>query len=178
MSFDASTLLHILRTHALDTVLVAGLLYAVFTDLRARRISNRLTYPAMLIGLIANTALDGWSGLGHSTLGWAAGLGIMIVPFLLRAMGAGDVKLMAAIGAVKGPEFVLMAALYACVTGGILAIYYLIKERRVSNTFRYMAYGWLWALKGNGPTAGSVPYAPAIAAGVVLALLPYSLISL
>jgi Flp pilus assembly protein protease CpaA len=69
-----------------------------------------------------------------------------------------------------------MATLYACVAGGLLAIYFLIREKRVTNTFRYMAFGWLWALKGNGPKAGSIPYAPAIAAGVMLALVPYSLI--
>ena len=167
-----------LTRHALDTVLVAGLLYAVLTDLRSRRISNKLTYPAMLLGFVANTVLNGWSGLGHAWLGWGAGIALMLVPFLCRAMGAGDVKLMAAIGAFKGPEFVLIAALYACITGGVLALFYLIKERRVANTFRYIAFGWIWALKGNGPKGGAIPYAPAIAAGVVLALLPYSLISL
>ena len=170
-------LIQMLAPHILDTVLVAILLYAVFTDLRVRRISNKLTYPTMLLGLIAGAAMGGWNGLGQSFQGLALGMGIMLIPFLLGAMGAGDVKLLAAIGAVKGPEFVLIAALYACVAGGILALYYLIKERRVANTFRYIAYGWIWALKGNGPKAGSVPYAPAIAAGVVLALLPYSLIS-
>src|SRR5688572_16532040 len=164
--------------HILDTILIAGLLYAVMTDLRARRISNKLTYPVMLLGLIANTAMEGWTGAGHASLGWLAGLGIMLIPFLLGAMGAGDVKLMAAIGAVKGPEFVLIAALYACVAGGLLAIYFLIKEKRVTNTFRYLAFGWFWALKGDGPKAGSIPYAPAIAARAVLALIPYSLIQL
>lgn len=102
----------------LDTILIAGLLYAVLTDLRSRRISNKLTYPVMLLGLVANTVMGGWAGLGHASLGWAAGLGIMLLPFLLGAMGAGDVKLLAAIGAVKGPQFVLVAALYACVAGG------------------------------------------------------------
>jgi prepilin peptidase CpaA len=165
-------------TLALDAALIAGLLYAVMTDLRSRRISNKLTFPAMLLGLVANTALGGWGGLQNSALGWAAGLGIMLIPFVLGAMGAGDVKLLAAIGAVKGPEFVLVAALYACVAGGLLAVYYVVKERRVTNTVRYLSCGWLWALKGNGPKAGAIPYAPAIAAGVVLALLPYSLISL
>jgi prepilin peptidase CpaA len=168
----------VLAVKALDTVLIAGLLYAVLTDLRARRIPNHLTYPAMLLGLVANTALGGWHGLGQSALGWAAGLGVMLLPFLLRAMGAGDVKLVAAIGAIKGPEFVLVAALYACVTGGLLALYYLIRERRVASVTRYIVYGWFWALKGSGPKAGAIPYAPAIAAGAVLALLPYSLISL
>jgi prepilin peptidase CpaA len=175
---DITSFIAALRLSALDVVLIGGLLYAVLTDLRSRRISNRLTYPTMLIGLVANSAFDGWTGFGHSMLGWGAGLGIMLVPFMLGAMGAGDVKLMAAIGAVKGPEFVLVAALYACLTGGLLAVYYLIKERRVTNTLRYLTFGWIWALKGSGQKAGSVPYAPAIAAGVVLALLPYSLISL
>src|SRR5687767_15899030 len=118
---------------ALDTVLIAGLLHAVFTDLRARKISNTLTYPVMLLGLLGNLALSGWPGVQHASLGWLAGLGIMLIPFLLGAMGAGDVKLVAAIGAVKGPEFVLIATLYACVAGGLLAIYFLIKERRVTN---------------------------------------------
>jgi prepilin peptidase CpaA len=162
----------------LDAVLIAGLLYAVFTDLRVRRISNKLTYPAMLVGLVGNLVIGGWGGLGHSMVGWSTGLAIMLIPFLLRAMGAGDVKLMAAIGAIKGPEFVLVAALYACLTGGLLAIFYLYRERRVTSTFKYVTYGWLWALKGQGQKAGAIPYAPAIAAGVVLALLPYSLITL
>lgn len=162
----------------LDTALIAALLYAVFTDLRSRRITNRLTYGAALLGVLANTFLYGWSGLSHSALGWAAGAGILLLPFMLGAMGAGDVKLLAAIGALKGPQFVLVAALYACVTGGLLAVYYLVRERRLSWTLRYLAVGWLWALQGKRSSAGSVPYAPAIAAGVVLALLPYSLISL
>ena len=172
------SVLSALGPYVIDTILVAGLLYAVFTDLRVRKISNRLTYPVMLFGLLANWAIGGWDGLQHASLGWLAGLGIMLIPFLLGAMGAGDVKLMAAIGAVKGPEFVLIATLYACVAGGLLAIYYLIKEKRVSNTFRYIAFGWIWALKGSAPMGGAIPYAPAIAAGVVLALLPYTLISL
>ena len=171
-------MIELLRAHALDTVLVAGLLYAVFTDLRVRRISNKLTYPAMLFGLVANTALFGWEGFGHAWMGWGVGLAVMLVPFMLKAMGAGDVKLVAAIGAIKGPEFVLVAALYACVTGGLLAIFYLYRERRVTNTFKYIAYGWVWALTGKGQKGGAIPYAPAILAGVVLALLPYSLTAL
>jgi prepilin peptidase CpaA len=141
----------------LDAILVAALLYAVMTDLRSRRIKNALTYPVMLFGLIANTALGGWAGLSHSALGWAAGLGIMLVPFLLRAMGAGDVKLMAAIGALKGPEFVLIVALYACLAGGLLAGFYLFRERRLTETIKFMAYGWVWALRGSAPKAGSIP---------------------
>lgn len=163
---------------ALDGFLIVALMYAVFTDLRWRRITNRLTYSAMLFGLAVNVLAGGWGGLAQSALGWLAGLGIMLLPFVFRAMGAGDVKLMAAIGALKGPHFVLAVALYAALAGGLLAVFYLVRERRMSSTARYVAYGWWWALKGQGQKGGSIPYAPAIAAGAVLALLPYSLLSL
>jgi prepilin peptidase CpaA len=169
--------LQTLGTYAVDFLLIAGLLHAVFTDLRARRISNRITYPLMLVGLVGNGVMGGWGGLAHSGLGWAAGLGLMLIPFLLGAMGAGDVKLMAAIGAIKGPEFVLSAALYASVAGGLVAIFYVVKERRVSSTLIYLTYGWVDALRGRGPKGGSIPYAPAIAAGAFLALVPMSLLS-
>ncbi|HEV2122540.1 MAG TPA: prepilin peptidase, partial [Chloroflexota bacterium] len=129
------------------------------------------------LGLVGNTAIDGWSGFTHSAAGWAVGLGLMLLPFMLRAMGAGDVKLMAAIGAVKGPEFVLVAALYTCLAGGMLAAFYLFRERRLLGTVQYIAYGWFWALRGSKPKAGAIPYAPAIAAGAILALVPYSLLA-
>lgn len=158
-------------TIALDIFLVAGLLSAVLTDLRRRRISNRLTYSMMVVGVLANSAWGGWAGLSTSVFGWLAGLAIMLVPFALGTMGAGDAKLMAAIGAVKGSQFLFMAGLYACVAGGLLAVFYLARERRLASTMRFIAYGWFWALRGNEPRAGTIPYAPAIAAGVIVALI-------
>jgi prepilin peptidase CpaA len=161
-----------------DCVLIAALVWAVITDLRSRRIRNRLTYPAMAIGLAANAATGGWSGLSTSALGWLVALGLMLLPFAMGAMGAGDVKLLLAIGALKGPHFVLLVAVYGGLAGGLLALYYLAKERRVASTLRYILYGWLWALRGSGPKAGAIPYAPAIAAGAIIALLPFSPITL
>src|SRR5438552_573810 len=113
-----------------DALLVAALAHAVFADLRRRRISNRITYPAMLAGMVLNAVLGGVPGLSDSALGLLAGLGLFLIPFALGAMGAGDVKLMAAIGAIKGPHFVLAVAVYASLAGGVLAVAYLIKERR------------------------------------------------
>lgn len=156
----------------LDLLLLSLLAGAVVTDLRERRISNRLTYPAMAIGLAANAWMGGWTGVSTSIAGWLLGVGLMLLPFGLRAMGAGDVKLMAAIGAFKGPQFVLMAALYASLAGGLLALLYLIKERRLKTTLRSLAGGWIGGLGGGGARAGAIPYAPAIAIGTVIALLP------
>jgi prepilin peptidase CpaA len=162
---------------AVDALLLVALTHAVVTDLRARRISNRLTYPLMLIGLLANTATGGWTGFSGSGLGLLAGLGIMLIPFVLGAMGAGDVKLMAAIGALKGPEFVFTVAVYGSLVGGLIALFYLVRERRLGATVRYLSFGFLPALQGKGQKAGSIPYAPAIAAGALIALLPWSLAS-
>jgi prepilin peptidase CpaA len=96
---------------------------------------------------------------------------------MLGALGAGDVKLLAAIGAMKGPEFVLAVAVYGSLVGGLLAVLYVVKERRVKSTARYFAYGWLGALRGARGTAGSIPYAPAIAAGAAIALIAPSWLS-
>ena len=161
-----------------DVFLVAALACASVTDLRSRRIKNWLTYPAMLVGLAANAVAGGWGGLGTSATGLAAAIAIMIIPFAMRVMGAGDVKLMAAIGALKGPHFLVLVVLYASVAGGLLALIYLMRERRVGSTLRFIAYGWFDALRGNAPKAGAIPYAPAIAAGVLLAMLPHALVSL
>ena len=163
---------------AVDIFLVAALIWASVTDLRSRRIKNWLTYPAMVAGLTVNTVAGGWSGLGMSAAGLMAAIAIMIIPFAMRVMGAGDVKLMAAIGALKGPHFLMLVVLYASIAGGLLALLYLARERRVGSTLRYIAYGWYGALRGNGPKAGAIPYAPAIAAGALVALLPHALVSL
>jgi prepilin peptidase CpaA len=156
----------------LDLLLLGVLAVAVATDLRQRRISNRLTYPAMAIGLAANAWAGGWNGVSTSIAGWLLGAGLLLLPFGLRAMGAGDVKLMATIGAFKGPQFVLMAALYASLAGGLLALLYLVKERRLKATLCSLAGGWIGGLGGSGAKAGAIPYAPAIAIGAMIALLP------
>ena len=163
---------------AVDGALIAMLLCASYTDLRWRRIKNWLTYPVMVAGFAFNALAGGWDGAQLSATGWLVGLGIMVLPFALGVMGAGDVKLIAAIGAVKGVHFLLLVTVYGSAAGGLLALYYLVRQRRLGVTLRYITYGWYGALRGNGPKAGAIPYAPAIAVGVILALLPYSLITL
>jgi prepilin peptidase CpaA len=127
----------------------------------------------MAFGLMVGVLSGGWLGLRSSMLGWLLGAAILLLPYLLGGIGAGDVKLLAAIGALKGPEFVLWAAVYTAFAGGVLAL---------AELGRLRAIPWLLgALVGNrtgsedSPQAAvrpaSIPYGPAIAAGVVLALL-------
>lgn len=86
-------------------------------DVKEKRIPNKLTFPALFIGLIGNILLSGFSGLSFSLLGFIAGLLIFMIPYALGAMGAGDVKMMAAVGAIMGWRFVLVSAVYVAIAG-------------------------------------------------------------
>jgi prepilin peptidase CpaA len=99
------------------------------TDLKSRRIPNIVTGPAMLLGLCYHGMTNGPGGLGFAAAGLALGLAVMIVPFLLGVMGAGDVKLMAAAGAILGPYLVLDAFLATSIFGGLYAAVVLALRR-------------------------------------------------
>jgi len=103
-------------------ILASILLVATVTDLRSRRIPNLLTYPAMLLALALHTQAQGLPGLFFALTGLALGLGLMLLPFLLGVMGAGDVKLMAAAGAFLGATGVLKAFLFTSLAGGAYAL--------------------------------------------------------
>lgn len=109
---------------------------AAITDLRNRRIPNWVTFPSFALGLILNAALHGWIGLGSATAG--AGLAILIyLPlFLIRAVGAGDLKLMAAMGAIAGPRDWMALFLFTALAGGVLALAVTLVKGRLRRTLR------------------------------------------
>ncbi len=91
---------------------------ALVTDIRKMIIPNRLTMPALLLGAIAHLAWDGAAGLRLSVLGSICGTGILLALYLMRAVGAGDVKLFAALGAWLGPAAASEVAMYAVIAAG------------------------------------------------------------
>jgi prepilin peptidase CpaA len=95
---------------------------ACVRDVRTRRIPNALTFGAMAAALLFHAATGGWSALSSSLLGWVLGAALFFPIFALRGMGAGDVKLLAAVGAWLGPSDVFRVALVTAVAGGILAV--------------------------------------------------------
>lgn len=105
----------------------------MYTDVAARRISNRLNLAIAFIGTATGFLLAGGGGLTASLAGIATGLGVLLPLYALGAMGAGDVKFLAAIGAWTGA----MGCLYALAIGGLAAGTYgvaamlLSRERRV-----------------------------------------------
>ena len=111
-------------------LLSLALIIAAIIDMRTYRIPNFLTYPTMLIAVIYHTAMGGVSGLSFSLLGLLVGIGLFSIPFFMGVMGAGDAKLMGAVGAVIGSRGVLNASLFTAVAGGIFALILLLSHYR------------------------------------------------
>ncbi|HET8773167.1 MAG TPA: A24 family peptidase, partial [Thermoanaerobaculia bacterium] len=114
--------------------MAAGALVATVVDIRTRRIPNDLT--ATMAGLGIGLSASGISGvpLWASMLGFVVGLALMMPGHLLGATGAGDVKLMGAVGAIVGPATVVNAFLFTAVAGGILAVVVALRRRRLVAT--------------------------------------------
>ncbi len=147
-----------------NAVLVAFVLVVVATDWRWRRIPNAVTYPAMLAGL----ALGAWEGLpgtlfGEGLLDHAAGLALAMAVtypvYAARGLKAGDVKLLMAVGALRGTTFLLYAGLFGALAGGVVALAFMA-ARRVSSSrpsLNALLHSW-------------IPYGVALGAGVLVAL--------
>ena len=104
-------------SETIPTLATAVAVTAAMTDVRDRRIPNRLTYSAMIAGLVLQTAVHGWHGLLLGLGGGALFGGCFLFFHLVRAMGAGDVKLAAALGCIIGPTAswqVMFAARLRC----------------------------------------------------------------
>lgn len=149
---------------------------AIVDDLSRRRISNWIPSLAFAAGLILQAVRGGWSGVGSALLGTLAGGGVFLIFYLLGGMGGGDIKLMAGFGAVLGVKRLLEAALWTAGCGGLMAVAFVCVStvrgfwRRRSST--ELAVPGVEASGQRGARQDSIPYAPAIAAGVWLSLVP------
>ena len=153
----------------------SGLMSAV-VDMRTRRVPNPLTMGIAATGLVfAATRLSGLT-IAAAALGFAVGLGLMLLPYLFGAMGGGDLKLFAALGTFLGPRPILQAFLYTLLAGGILAVVVAFRRRRLQETMQNAAElvrsGGANAAAIEHPTSNNrFAYAPAIAVGTLVAAL-------
>ena len=158
---------------AIFTVLLAAV---VRSDLAARRIPNRLVAVLVVTGSVAAaTALREPVGFTGAIAGCALGLVVWLPFWLARVLGAGDVKLAAAIGVWLGPAGVLHASLLAALAGGVLALVVVARRGRLSALVTGLAL-WVGALQRGrltrplvNDTADLLPYGVALAVGAVLA---------
>lgn len=109
---------------------------AAYTDWREHRIYNKLLGPAFLFALIFHTLNGGTVGIKLSLYGALLGFTLLLLPYFLGGMGAGDVKLLAVIGAFGGPDFVMISFLYGAVIGGIISAALLIRRNALGVTLK------------------------------------------
>jgi prepilin peptidase CpaA len=169
-------------------LLLASLLaLAAWHDLRTRRIPNRLVASGAIAALLLHL-LEQWQGNAGlldavllSAGGFLAGMLLLLPLYILRAMGAGDVKLMAMVGAFLGPTEVLGATLLTMFVGGIIAVLLALRSRQLGKVLgNVLQILWGTAMgnifrpdKAGGKipaSSGQFPYAFAIGAGTLMQL--------
>jgi prepilin peptidase CpaA len=153
---------------------------AIIDDLARRRIANWIPCSAFLAGVALQSLQNGWRGAGSALLGTVTGAAVFLIFYLLGGMGGGDVKLMAGFGAVLGVKTLLEAALWTAGCGGVMALL-AISAGYLRQLWKKRSSAAIEAAVGEVDSAGegkekrkadSIPYAPAIAMGVWLSLVP------
>ena len=137
-------------------------LLATAEDLWRRKVSNPIVLAAFVSGVAAQATLNGLSGVWDSLLGGVIGFAVFLIFFMLGGMGGGDIKLMAGFGAIIGSEQIVTAAIMAALVGGVMAL-------------AFVGVRWIKKKVGSdiagSALKSSIPYAPAITAGVLLSFL-------
>jgi len=125
----------------IDVLLGTALMICLFTDLKYRKIYNKVLIPALTLGFGLNIYQSGFSGLVKSGQGFLLGAALLILPFIFGGIGAGDVKLLALVGAIKGSTFVFYSFLGMGLSGGIIALGILLYQRRLAGVLHNLAHG-------------------------------------
>lgn len=149
-------------------MLTPAVVYAAYIDWRDHRVPNWLTASIAVAGLAAQAFYG--QGLLHGFWGLLVGFGVLIVPWAMHGMGAGDVKLMAAIGAWFGPWMTLISFATGAVLGGVIAVVMILRAGKVQEalvnlatikhkmTHRDVMFTEFGSAKGFGSTSQLLPY--------------------
>jgi prepilin peptidase CpaA len=168
-------------------VLGPGVLLASWIDYRQRRVPNWLNLALIVSGFTAQGAFHGWSGLGAGFLGMLTGFGLLIVPWMMHGMGAGDVKLLSAIGVWLGAELTLYSFALGAVFGGIAAAVMILSSGRLRMACANLGVIWtkctnpgtmfseFGSARSFGPTSQLLPYGVPLTAGTLVVLAAYTL---
>jgi prepilin peptidase CpaA len=147
-------------------------------DLKSRRIPNYLTFGGALAGLSFQLGFHGLAGLLNGLVGLGLGLIVLLIPYLLGGMGAGDVKAAAALGAWLGLERTFLLLIYMALSGGLIILVVWLWQGRILEGLRQLWNFLLnWVLcrpvdsKPPSPLSlksSSIPYGAAMAIGMAL----------
>lgn len=150
---------------------------AGWTDWRSRRIPNWLTLPGLVLAIAANTLAWGWTGAKDSLLGAGLGLALLLPFVLVRSLGAGDWKLVGALGGFLGPQHLVKVLLGTVLVAGVMAVILVVWKKRVRQTLRNLWHmlAALFTLHLPGPELSldnpeslKVPFGVALAITVIL----------
>ncbi|MFZ0785792.1 MAG: A24 family peptidase [Candidatus Acidiferrales bacterium] len=157
---------------------LAVAIYAGFIDWRTRRIPNWLTVSGFFLGIVLNSILQGWRGAVVSLEGAGLALGLLLPLVLLRGFGAGDWKLLGALGALMGWRAMLVVLVISCLLSGAAALIQIVLTRRVMATLKnilLLLQGFVVSgLRPNpqvsldNPTLAKLPFGTAVAAATAL----------
>ena len=163
----------ILKTGGVVLLLFA----AVYTDIKKGKIYNKMTFPGMAFGLAINSIHAGPEGAKWSLAGWAVAFGFFFLPYIMGGLKAGDIKLLCAIGSMKGPAFAFFSCLATAVAGGLVASVILMKRRALVSEAGKMGQEFVNFVFFKVPMrldegkSSAFPYGAAIAAGTFAVLI-------
>jgi prepilin peptidase CpaA len=139
-------------THIVAITVLSISLVACVTDVRSRRIPNVLTFGAALAAVLFQSMAGGWAGAQSTVFGWLVGTAFFLPFFLVGGMGAGDVKLLAALGAWLGPTDVVYVGLYTSIAGGAIGLMVALARGYLNTAVRNVwSLVWQWCLTGIRP---------------------------
>ncbi len=168
--------------YATCAILIPGILLASWIDFSQKRVPNWLNLVLIVAGFIIQGVYFGSEGLATGGLGMLVGFGVLIVPWLMHGMGAGDVKLMAAIGVWLGPGLTFYAFALGAVIGAGTAMVMIVSTGRLRMACANMGiivakcsnpdtlFSEFGSAKSFGATSQLLPYGVPLTAGTLIIL--------
>ncbi|MBN9662703.1 MAG: prepilin peptidase [Acidobacteria bacterium] len=166
----------------IEIVLLMTVAIAAFFDIRNRKIPNPVAVAGAFCGVAANGYLGGVQGLKTSVIGFVVAFGVYFLLYVLHAMGAGDVKLMGAVGAILGLRAWIPVLLATMILGAVFALVLALSKGRLRSTLWNVGYlarelaafraPWMTHKQLDVKQEGTLrlPHGASIAAGVVVVL--------
>lgn len=149
-------------------------LSAALLDWRSRRIPNLLTVPGFFLGVAAHAVFSGWHGVLFALEGAGLALLILLAPVLMRLLGAGDWKLMGAVGAFMGPLLMLIVLFGSILIAGLMGLVQMLRAHRAMETLRNMVVlvrgVFAFGLKANAQASLDNPHSLKLPFGVAVAM--------
>ncbi len=132
----------------METIFIGGgvfILWAFWTDIKARKIPNILNILFMISGLLYHAVISGWDGLAFAGKGFLLGFGIMLILHWMKAVGAGDVKLFGGIGIWFGMGMTAQVMMYSIIFAGVIGLLIMLWRRETIMRMRRV----FWKLIGS-----------------------------